>query len=80
MGMTEVTDLAPNHSFVPFLKQRVTIILLPYQLRQSVHVLLLLHVNVMGIRLGRTFVNLFGHKNATVWVTRAYYIIIVLRP
>ena len=80
MGMREVTDLAPNSRFVPFLKQRVTIILLPYQLMQSLHVLILLRVNVMGIRMGHTFVNLFGHKDATVWVTRAHYVIIVLRP
>ena len=43
------SDLAPNNSFVPFLQQRVTIVLFRYQLRQSFHVLILLHVNVMCI-------------------------------
>jgi len=32
------------------------------------------------ILLGHTFVDLFGRKGATVWVTRARYIIIVRRP
>ena len=71
MGMTAATELAPNTGLVPFFKQRVRDIVLPYQLTQSLHVLILLHVNVMGRRLGRTFVVLFGHKAATVWVTLA---------
>jgi len=54
MGMQK-SDLAPNNSFVPFVEQLLTIILFPYQLRQSLHVLILLHVNVMGIHSVRSY-------------------------